>query len=95
MKNKNTMFASFPTLIADALRNALRYRHDVGAVILTAQLVRDYPQFRADVVEEVVSMACDSSRNSNFRDNLALERNPDVMNIMQICMIKHSGNVGC
>ena len=95
MKNKNTMFASFPTLIADALRNALRYRHDDGAVILTAQLVRDYPQFRADVIEEVVSMACDSSRNSNYRDNLALERNPDVMNIMHICMIKHHGSVEC
>ena len=88
-------FASFSTLIADALRNALRYRHDDGAVILAAQLVRDYPQFRADVIEEVVSRACDSSHNSNFRDNLALERNPDVMNIMHICMIKHSGSVEC
>jgi hypothetical protein len=91
---KNTMLASFPSFIADVLANVLRYRHD-DVPVLVAQLVRDYPQFRADVVEEVVSMACDSSRNSNFRDNLALERNPDVMNIMQICMIKHSGNVGC
>ncbi len=87
-------FASFSTLIADALRNALRYRHD-DAPVLVAQLVRDYPQFRADVVEEVVSMACDTSRNSNFRDNLALERNPDVMSIMHICMIKHHGSVEC
>ena len=95
MKNKtNTMLASFPTLIADVLANVLRYRHD-DVPVLVAQLVRDYPQFRADVVEEVVSMACDSSRNSNFRDNLALERNPDVMNIMHICMIKHHGSVEC
>ena len=91
---KNTMLASFPSFIGDVLANVLRYRND-DLPVLVAQLVRDYPQFRADVVEEVVSMACDSSRNSNFRDNLALERNPDVMNIMQICMIKHSGNVGC
>ena len=91
---KNTMLASFPSFIGDVLGNVLRYRHD-DLPVLVAQLARDYPQFRADVVEEVVSMACDTSRNSNFRDNLALERNPDVMNIMQICMIKHSGNVGC
>ncbi len=88
------MLASFPSFIADVLANVLRYRHD-DLPVLVAQLVRDYPQFRADVIEEVVSMACDTSRNSNFRDNLALERNPDVMSIMQICMIKHSGNVGC
>ena len=88
------MLASFPSFIGDVLANVLRYRH-ADLPVLVAQLVRDYPQCRADVVEEVVSMACDSSRNSNFRDNLALERNPDVMNIMQICMIKHSGNVGC
>ena len=88
------MLASFPSFIGDVLANVLRYRHD-DLPVLVAQLVRDYPQFRADVVEEVVSMACDTSRNSNFRDNLALERNPDVMSIMQICMIKHSGNVGC
>ena len=88
------MLASFPSFIGDVLANVLRYRHD-DLPVLVAQLVRDYPQFRADVIEEVVSMACDTSRNSNFRDNLALERNPDVMNIMQICMIKHSGNVGC
>ena len=88
------MLASFPSFIGDVLANVLRYRHD-DLPVLVAQLVRDYPQFRADVVEEVVSMACDTSRNSNFRDNLALERNPDVMSIMQICMIKHSGKVGC
>ena len=88
------MLASFPSFIGDVLANVLRYRHD-DLPVLVAQLVRDYPQFRADVIEEVVSMACDTSRNSNFRDNLALERNPDVMNIMQICMIKHSGKVGC
>ena len=88
------MIASFPSFIGDVLANVLRYRQD-DLPVLVAQLVRDYPQFRADVVEEVVSMACDSSRNSNFRDNLALERNPDVMNIMQICMIKHHGSVGC
>ena len=86
---------NFPTLIADALRNALRYRHDDGAVILAAQLVRDYPHFRADVIEEVVSMACDMSGNSNFRANLELDKNPDVMSIMHICMIKHHGNVEC
>ena len=91
---KNTMLASFPSFIGDVLANVLRYRHD-DLPVLVAQLVRDYPQFRADVVEEVVSMACDTSRNSNFRDILALERNPDVMNIMQICMIKLSGKVGC
>ena len=86
------MLASFPSFIGDVLANVLRYRHD-DLPVLVAQLVRDYPQFRADVVEEVVSMACDTSRNSNFRDNLALERNPDVMSIMQICMIKYSGKV--
>tara|TARA_R110002060_G_scaffold474_1_gene1155 strand:+ start:75 stop:356 length:282 start_codon:yes stop_codon:yes gene_type:complete len=93
MKTK-TMFASFPTLIADALGNALGYRHE-NAPVLIAQLVRDYPQFRADVIEDVVSMACESSFSSNFRANLALDRNPDVMSIMHILMIKHSGSVEC
>ena len=95
MKNKtNTMLASFPTFIKDVLANVLRYRHE-DVPVLIAQLVRDYPQFRADVVEEVVTMACATSFNSNFRDNLALERNPDVMGIMHICMIKHHGSVEC
>ena len=95
MKNKtNTMLASFPSFIKDVLANVLRYRHE-DVPVLVAQLVRDYPQFRADVVEEVVSMACDSSTSSTFRGNLALERNPDVMSIMHICMIKHSGRVEC
>ena len=93
MKMKN-MFASFPTLIKDALANALRYRHE-DAPVLVAQLVRDYPQFRPNVIEDVVAMACDSSFSSNFRANLALDRNPDVMSIMHILMIKHSGSVEC
>ena len=93
MKTK-TMFASFPSFIGDVLANVLRYRHE-DIPVLVAQLVRDYPQFLPAVIEEVVSMACDSSRNSNFRDNLALERNPDVANIMHICMIKHCGSVEC
>ena len=88
------MLASFPSFIADVLANVLRYRHE-DVPVLIAQLVRDYPQFRPNVIEDVVSMACDSSRNSNFRDNLALERNPDVMGIMHICMITHSGSVEC
>ena len=93
MKNK-TIFSSFPSFIADVLANVLRYRHD-DAPVLVAQLVRDYPQFRADVVADVVSMACESSFSSNFRANLALDRNPDVMSIMHILMIKHSGSVEC
>ena len=93
MKNK-TMFASFPSFIADVLANVIRYRHD-DVPVLVAQLVRDFPQFRPNVIEDVVSMACDSSRSSNFRANLALERNPDVMSIMHICMIKHCGSVEC
>ena len=93
MKNK-TMFASFPSFIADVLANVLRYRHE-DAPVLVAQLVRDYPQFRPAVIEEGVSMACDSSTSSTFRANLALDRNPDVMSIMHICMIKHSGSVEC
>ncbi len=95
MTNKtNTMLASFPTFIKDVLANVLRYRHE-DIPVLVAQLVRDYPQFRADVVEEVVSMACDSSTSSTFRANLALDRNPDVMTIMHICMIKYHGSVEC
>ena len=93
MKTK-TMLASFPSFIGDVLANVLRYRHE-DIPVLVAQLVRDYPQFLPAVIEEVVSMACDSSRSSNFRANLALERNPDVMSIMHICMIKHSGRVEC
>ena len=85
---------NFPTLIADALRNAPRYAHE-DAPILVAQLVRDFPIIRPDVVEEVVSMACDMIGNSNFRANLELDNNPDVMSIMHICMIKHHGNVEC
>ncbi len=89
------MLASFPTFIKDVLANVLRYRHE-DVPVLVAQLVRDYPQFRADVVEEVVSMACATSFNSNFNANLALDdRNPDVMGIMHICMIKHHGSVEC
>ena len=65
------MLASFPTFIKDVLANVLRYRHE-DVPVLIAQLVRDYPQFRADVIEEVVSMACDSSRNSNFRLSVTL-----------------------
>ena len=93
MKTK-TMLASFPSFIGDVLANVLRYRHE-DAPVLVAQLVRDYPQFRADVVSDVVSMACDSSFSSNFRANLALDRNPDVMSIMHILMIKHCGSVEC
>ena len=88
------MFSSFPSFIADVLANVLRYRHE-DAPVLVAQLVRDYPQFRPAVIEEVVSMACDSSTSSTFRGNLALKRNPDVMTIMHICMIKHHGSVEC
>ena len=51
---KNTLLASFPSFIGDVLANVLRYRHD-DVPVLVAQLVRDYPQFRADVVEEVVA----------------------------------------
>ena len=93
MKTK-TMFASFPSFIADVLANVLRYRHE-DVPVLIAQLVRDFPQFRPNVIEDVVSMACDSSRSSNFRANLALERNPDVLAIMHICMIKFHGSVEC
>ena len=85
---------NFPTLIADALRNAPRYAHE-DAPLLVAQLVRDFPIIRPDVVEEVVSMACDSCRSSNFAANLALKVNPDVMSIMHILMIKHHGSVEC
>ena len=93
MKTK-TMLASFPSFIGDVLANVLRYRHE-DIPVLVAQLVRDYPQFLPAVIEEVVSMACDSSVSSNFRANLALDRNPDVMNIMHICMIKFHGSVEC
>ena len=93
MKTK-TMLASFPSFIGDVLANVLRYRHE-DIPVLVAQLVRDYPQFLPAVIEEVVSMACDSSTSSTFRDNLALKRNPDVMSIMHICMIKHHGSVEC
>ena len=88
------MYASFSTLIKDALANALRYRHE-DAPVLIAQLVRDYPQFRPNVIEDVVSMACATSFNSNFNANLALDRNPDAMGIMHICMIKFHGSVEC
>ena len=88
------MLASFPSFIADVLANALRYRHE-DIPVLVAQLVRDYPQFRTAVIEEVVSMACDSSTSSTFRANLALDRNPDVMSIIHICMIKFHGSVEC
>ena len=85
---------NFPTLIADALRNAPRYAHE-DAPILVAQLVRDFPIIRPDVVEEVVSMACDMVGNSNFQANLALDRNPDVYPIMHCMMIKFNGSVEC
>ena len=93
MKNK-TMFASFPSFIADVLANVLRYRHE-DAPVLVAQLVRDYPQFRPNVIETVVSMAVATSFNSNFKANLALDSNPDMMGIMHICMIKFHGSVEC
>ena len=48
MKTK-TMLASFPSFIGDVLANVLRYRHE-DVPVLIAQLVRDYPQFRADVI---------------------------------------------
>ena len=88
------MYASFSTLIKDVLANVLRYRHE-DVPVLVAQLVRDYPQFRPNVIEDVVSMACATSFNSNFNANLALDRNPDAMGIMHICMIKHHGSVEC
>ena len=88
------MYASFSTLIKDVLANVLRYRHE-DVPVLVAQLVRDYPQFRADVIEDVVSMAVATSFNSNFNANLALDRNPDAMGIMHICMIKFHGSVEC
>ena len=88
------MLASFPTFIGDVLANVLRYRHE-DVPVLVAQLVRDYPQFRPNVIETVVSMAVATSFNSNFNANLALERNPDMMGIMHICMIKFHGSVEC
>tara|TARA_R110002012_G_C11436040_1_gene589999 strand:+ start:179 stop:466 length:288 start_codon:yes stop_codon:yes gene_type:complete len=95
MKTKtNTMLASFPSFIGDVLANVLRYRHE-DVPVLVAQLVRDYPQFRPNVIETVVSMAVATSFNSNFNANLALERNPDMMGIMHICMIKFHGSVEC
>lgn len=81
-------------MIGDALRHAPRYAHD-DAPVLVVQLVRDFPNIRPDVIEEVVSYACDMSRNSNFSANLALERNPDVSPIMHCMMIKFDGNVEC
>ncbi len=93
MKTK-TMLASFPSFIGDVLANVLRYRHE-DVPVLVAQLVRDYPQFRPNVIEDVVSMAVATSFNSNFNANLALDRNPDVMSIMHILMIKHCGSVEC
>ena len=88
------MLASFPSFIGDVLANVLRYRHE-DVPVLVAQLVRDYPQFRPNVIETVVSMAVATSFNSNFNANLALERNPDMMGIMHICMIKFHGSVEC
>ena len=88
------MLASFPTFIGDVLANVLRYRHE-DVPVLVAQLVRVYPQFRPNVIETVVSMAVATSFNSNFNANLALERNPDMMGIMHICMIKFHGSVEC
>ena len=85
---------NFPTLIADALRNAPRYAHE-DAPLLVAQLVRDFPNVKPDVVAEVVSYACDMVGNSNFRANLEMDVNPDVYPIMHILMIKHHGSVEC
>ena len=85
---------NLPTLIADALRNAPRYAHE-DAPILVAQLVRDFPNVKPEVVAEVVSYACDMVGNSNFRANLEMDVNPDVYPIMHILMIKHHGSVEC
>jgi len=85
---------NLPTLIKDALRNAPRYAHE-DAPILVAQLVRDFPNVKPDVVAEVVSYACDMVGNSNFRANLEMDVNPDVYPIMHILMIKHHGSVEC
>ncbi len=85
---------NLPTLIADALRNAPRYAHE-DAPILVAQLVRDFPNVKPEVVAEVVSYACDMVGNSNFQANLALDRNPDVYPIMHCMMIKFNGSVEC
>ena len=89
MKLKN-----LPNLIEDALRNAPRYAHE-DAPVLVAQLVRDFPNVKPDVVAEVVSYACDLSRNSNFRANLKMDVNPDVFPIMHCMMIKFDGSVEC
>jgi len=85
---------NLPTLIKDALRNAPRYAHE-DAPILVAQLVRDFPNVKPEVVAEVVSYACDMVGNSNFRANLEMDVNPDVYPIMHCMMIKFNGSVEC